>query len=213
MNPEGFSTGDGFRIFTDGGMTYSLDFNPDGKVTLAYNVPRAQPAWPGQTQLQFSPAGTFDPAAPVDVSIETDSGTGTATITVNGTPVMFTGLIQPNYGIRNWETMDGPQEVRLSLDDSGPQAPLALRSFKVAGNDYAGPLIRSAGDPAAPTEAGSVIVPVHVPQTGTWQAEFSENGADWVPFGAPFTYASQVDSVVFGSMAAPRMFVRLASSP
>ena len=213
VNPAGFSGGDGFRILTDGGMTYSLDFTADGKVTLAFNVPRAQPAWPGQTQLQFSPAGTFNPAAPVHVAIETDSDTGSATIIVNGTPVTFTGLVQPDYGTRNGVTITGPRVIRLSLDDSGTPAPLALRSFKVTGDDYAGPLIRSVGYPAEPTEAGSVIVPVNVPQTGTWQAEFSENGADWVPFGAPFTYASQVDSVVFGSMAAPRMFVRLASSP
>lgn len=212
VNPAGFSGGDGFRILTDGGMTYSLDFAADGKVTLGYNVPRANPAWPGQTQLQFTPAGTFNPAAPVHVAIETDSNAGTATIIVNGTPVTFTGLVQPDYGTRNGVTVTGPQFIRLSLDDSGTPGPLAIRSFKVTGDDYAGPLIRSVGYPAEPTEAGSVIVPVQVPKTGTWQAEFSENGTDWVPFGSSFTHGFGVHSVVFGSLVAPRMFVRLAPS-
>lgn len=210
-NPAGFSGLDGLRLMTDGGVTYSLDFHPDGSVKLFSEVLVNDPIFGWRVTEQMTHAGDFDPALPVHAILETDVAAKTAKVTVNGVVHTVSGLAELGYALRNGELFSGPFQLRLSLDDRFQDAPLALESFRISGSDYDGPLLQQAGDPQVYSEEGVVVLPVKVPPTGSWRPEFSLDGVAWTPFAVPLTAGNKVVSAAFGSVVSPRAMVRLRS--
>jgi hypothetical protein len=207
---------EGFTIFTDFGVTQSLNFDGSGNVRLRSFVPRVppNPNWSNNTVSESTPAGTFDPAMPVHVIWETDIGQARTTVTVNGVAVMKSGLSEVFAGTRNWSAFRGPTEIRLSHQDTAADGPLAIRSVRITGDDHDGPQYESGGGPNPLFyETGVMTVPFKLPPTGTWQPEFSEDGSAWKTFGGVVNSNQPITSVSFGTLLSPRMFFRLVEVP
>jgi hypothetical protein len=216
VDPGNLAVSEGFSIFTEFGVTHSLNFQGNGNVMLRSFVPRVPPNPNGSnnTVTEATPAGSFNPALPVHVVWETDIIQARTTVTVNGVAVTKSGLSEVFAGIRNWSTFRGPTEIRLSHQDAGGDCPLAIRSVRITGDDHDGPQYVSAGAPSPLFHETDVMtVPFNLPPTGAWQPQFSEDGLIWQTFGGVVNSSQPITSVSFGTLVSPRMFFRLVEVP
>jgi hypothetical protein len=216
VDPGALAANEGFTIFTEFGVTQSLNFDGSGNVRLRSFVLRVppNPNWVNNTVPESTPAGSFDPALPVHVVWETDITNARTTVTVNGVAVSKSGLSEVFGGTRNWSTFRGPTEFRLSHQDSGGDGPLAIRSVRITGDDHDGPQYVSSGGPNPLFyETDVMTVPFTLPPTGTWQPEFSEDGSAWQTFGGVVNSTQPITSVSFGTLVSPKMFFRLVQVP
>ncbi|WP_411847115.1 hypothetical protein AAFN60_06630 [Roseibacillus persicicus] len=207
-DPSGFTGTDDIRLFTDGGVFASLDFNADGSV--AAHVQVENPSTFGQSVItETHSLGTFDPNESVHLILETRDEEKSATITLNGEAFTFDNLTTKNLAIRNGKLSPGPLWVRFSLNDSNQDSPLILRSFKISGSYFAGPQFVSAETPQPTLEKMIVRVPVSVDPSKTWLPEYSFNSTNWIPFGAPMSGESLNNKhAEFGATVADSIFVR-----
>lgn len=204
----GSLTGDeSLRIFTDGGVTYSLDFHANGSVLLFYHVMEYGGYWGDRVVMEHQPMTSFDPEQPVHLIWETDIDAGSTTVSINGQATTVTGLSPVSYGIRNWQLFPGPLFVRFGFEDGGRGRTLAVRSMKITGDDYDGPLYT---EPDAGTPESDVItVPFEAPASGIWQPQFSLDGNKWKSYGVPIGADLPFQSVSFSRLVSPTMFFRL----
>ncbi len=175
-SPEAIGVGDGFTILTDGGVTSRLDFRHDGAIHLLSNVPAGA--------AEMTVAGSFDIAQPVHLVWEIDSIGRATSVTVNGVTHHRSGLTVRAIGLRNGRIYPGPGWIRFSFNDTQAAGQLALRSVKVTGSEWDGPLLQQDGGLWG-TERDVVIMPQSLPGPGNWQAEFSRDGNKWLPLGEP----------------------------
>lgn len=195
-------------ISTDGGLAYRLDLSGDGGIGLISGVLEHDPVWGDRVVTQYDPAGSFDPAQPVHVILETDINLRTATVTVNGQARQFTERYPQLGGFRNMVGYPGPVSVRVNFSASSGTTTLALRKVKITGDDYDGPLFHY-DTPSEPTEVDVVTVPFEAPQSGTWQPEFSMDGTKWTSCGGTMAVYSPIHAVSFGRLVSPTMFFRV----
>lgn len=201
------TAGSGLTILTDAALTYSLDFRDDGVVYLNYRHWVEDSYWGPRVEIGTEPAGTYGADEPVHLVWILDADTLSTSVTINGVTHTRSGLAQVFPGLRNGVGYPGPGSIRLS---SGQGGSVALRSLKVTGDLWAGPMWLT-GDERWGVETDVVEVPVSVPATGTWQPEFCINGVDWVPFGAPITQQDSVTGFAFGTLVARSACARLQS--
>ncbi len=202
--------GDGLTIFTTGGVTNSLSFGSSGGVSLNSNVMEYGGPWGDRVVSQYQALPSFDSAQPVHLIWETDIDGGKTTVTINGNSTTVSGLSPQASGSRNWGLHPGPIFVRINFASSGTTHHLALRSFRITGDDYDGPAFTTTEE--AVTENDVVTVPFDPPTSGTWQPQFSIDGKQWKNFTAPINAGNHFSAVSFGKQAAPRMFFRLSSA-
>jgi len=207
LNPSGLTGGDGLNILTDGGVTYSLFFAADGKAYLTSNKP--DPYDPSGTVFDYSEAGAFDSSSEVQLVWEMDSRHGSSTVTVNGITSTFSGLAQTYLGARNQNLFNGPLWIRLNHEDADSNAPVAVKSIRIVGDDYDGPILDAADLTSPYVERDVVNVPFKIPSTGTWQPEFSMDGSHWVQFGGTLDSSFPAPTACFGKRVSPKMFIRL----
>lgn len=205
-SPELLAADEGLRISTFGGVTNWLEFRPGGEVVL--NANDLDPGT-GTTSSSESVAGVFDRTQPVQVVWEFDGEAGTTTVTVNGVAVERSGLGVSSSGIRNYLLYPAPWQVVMRFSDLDSQSSLDLRSFRVVGCGYDGPLFHTAGDPLSSFDLDQVVLPLELPATGIWQPQFSLDMEDWVAFGVPLSAPVFFDSVLCGKVGEQGMYVRL----
>lgn len=199
--------GEGLTIFTDGGVTSSLSFGSSGGVGLYSNVMEYGGPWGDRVVSQYQALPSFDPAQPVHLVWETDIDGGKTTVTINGNSTTVSGLSPQASGSRNWSLYPGPLFVRINFASSGTTHHLALRSFRITGDDYDGPAFTTTEE--AVTENDVVTIPFDAPASGSWQPQFSTDGKQWKNFATTITAANPFTAVSFGKRAAPTMFFRL----
>lgn len=212
MNPASPS-GSGLTILTDGGVGYSLSFASSGTMTLLTNVMEYDSHWGDRVVTQTTQIGSFDPAAPVHLIWETDVNGGSTTLTINETVNTFTGLSPRLVGLRNWRPFPGPLFIRISLSDVDSDSPVALQSVRITASDYDGPLYEIPVADSLNLEKEVAVVPLSIPDTGTWQPQYSTDGTHWETYGAPISAESMVESVRFGTLVAPQFFFRMSELP
>lgn len=200
-------TGDELKIFTEGGVTSYLGFTSSGGVGLSSNVMEYGGTWGDRVVSQYQALPSFDPAQPVNLVWETDIDGGKTTVTINGTTTTVSGLSPGANGTRNWSLYPGPIFVRINFASSGTTRHLALRSFRITGDDYDGPALTEAGEVV--TENDVVTIPFDPPTSGTWQPQFSIDGKQWKNFAGPINSGNHFSAVSFGKQVAPGMFFRL----
>lgn len=202
------AAGDSLSISTDGGVTYSLDFAASGEVGLFTNVMELGGYWGDRVVIQYQALDPVDTSQPVHVIWETDIDGGSTTVTINGNPTTVTGLSPEQVGIRNWQYYPGPLIVRFNYSSDGTTRRLALRSVKISGDDYDGPLF--VPPDFGVSENDVATVPFVPPTSGTWQPQFSLNGETWKNYGQPVGADFPFSSISFGQRVASRMFFRLS---
>lgn len=201
---------DGLTIHTDGGVTNYLSLTASGGVGLSSNVMEYGGPWGDRVTSQYQVLPSFDPAQAVHLVWETDIDGGKTTITINGNPTTVSGLSPQAFGSRNWGIYAGPIFIRLNFASNETTRHLALRSFRITGDDYDGPAFSEAGD--AVSENDVVSIPFNPPTSGTWQPQFSMDGILWKNFAVPINSTNHFSAISFGKRAAPRMFFRLSNA-
>jgi hypothetical protein len=199
--------GDALTILTDGGVTNALSFGSSGDVGLAFNVMEYGGPWGDRVVSRYQALSSFDPSQPVHLVWETDIDGGKTTVTINGNSTTVTGLSPDAYGIRNWQLYPGPIDVRLNFSSNGTTRHLALRSVRITGDDYDGPLFVEPD--AGVAENDVATVPFEAPASGTWQPQFSIGGTQWKNYGQPIGADFPISSISFGKQVSPAMFFRL----
>ncbi|MDB2673690.1 hypothetical protein N9Y81_01915 [Akkermansiaceae bacterium] len=189
-NPDAASPGDEFSIFTDGGVTYSLHISTSGQTFISTNVIASSP-WGDRVTQVTTELGSVKVRKPIHLIWEIDDEDKTTTVTLNGSSTTFDNLSVRSPALRNSVHYPGPMWIRLNYNDTGSQEALALKSVRVTGSKWDGPLFRS--DAAYPwgTETGILTLDMRPPQLGTWQPEYSFDGSNWTSFGSPVSRFSR----------------------
>ena len=199
--------GDDLTISTDGGVTYSLSFGSSGYVVLYKNVIEYGGHWGDRVVSRYQALSPFDPTQAVHLIWETDIDGGKTTVTINGNSTTVTGLSPDPIGLRNWQLYPGPSHVRMNFSSTGITRHLALRSVRITGDDYDGPLFVEPD--AGVYEKDVATVPFEAPASGTWQPQFSIGGTQWKNYGQPIGADFPFSSISFGKQVSPTMFFRL----
>ena len=189
-NPNAASPGDEVSIFTDGGVTYSLRISTSGQSFISTNVIASSP-WGDRVTQVTAELGSVNVRKPIHLIWEIDDEDKTTTVTLNGSSTTFDNLSIRSPALRNSLDYPGPIWIRLSYNDTGSQEALALKSVRVTGSKWDGPLFRS--DAASPwgKETGILTLDMRPPQLGTWQPEYSFDGSNWISFGSPVSRFSR----------------------
>lgn len=199
---------DALTIFTYGGVTEYLSFGSSGQVGLSTNVMEVGGYWGDRVVSQYRALDPIDTSQPVHLIWETDINGGSTTVTINGNSTTVAGLSPQPTGVRNWQLYPGPLFVRFNYSSNGTSRHLALRSVKITGDDYDGPLF--VPPDMGVTENDVATAPFVPPTSGTWQPQFSLDGQIWKNYGQPVGADFPFSSISFGKRVSPNMFFRLS---
>jgi len=199
--------GDAMTIHTDGGVTYALNFDSSGSVTLSKNVMAYGTTWGDRIEIVDQSLAPFDPSQPVHLIWETDIDGGKTIITINGNATTVTGLSPQPMGLRNGQMYPGPLYVRMNFSSTGTTRHLALRSVRITGDDYDGPLF--VAPDAGITENDVATARFVHPPVGTWQPQFSIDGKTWKNYAQPVSSDFTYDWISFGTRVGPKMLFRV----
>jgi hypothetical protein len=190
------------NIFTDGGVTSYLGLSHAGQAAIeTHTGPSDNPV--GQHQ-QLPP---FDATQPVHLVWETDIDGTKTMVTLNGNATTIPGLTPNLMGLRNWQGYPGPIFIRLNLSAADTHTHLALRSIRIIGDDYDGPLFVEPDGEVS--EHDVATVPFQAPESGTWQPQFSIDGQQWKNYAQPVDADFPFSAISFGRRVSPTMFFRL----